>query len=96
LQFQDKKLLTLSCFKRSVTWKYAPRCLHIVVICYLASPVNCDRALEQSRLIATATVTGCSERSHFYLLADRCAPFLNRCRCIHAACFFLRIWFECN
>ena len=36
-----------------------------VMICYLASLVNCDWALEQSLLIATATVAGCSERSHF-------------------------------
>jgi len=43
--------------------------------------------LEHSRLIATATVAGCSDRRHFYLLADRCVPFLIRCRCIHAACF---------
>jgi len=50
----------------------------IVVICYLASLVNSDWALEQSCLIAAA---------HFYLLADRCAPFLDRCRCVHAACF---------
>jgi len=26
-------------------------------------------------LIATANVAGCSERSHFYLLADRCVSF---------------------
>jgi len=33
----------------------------VVVICYLALLVNCDWTLEQSRLIATATVAGCSE-----------------------------------
>jgi len=63
---------------------------YVVVICYFASLVNCAWALEQSRLIAWLLSQLCPvvfERSHFYLLADWCAPFLNRCRCIHAAYF---------
>jgi len=59
--------------------------VYFVVRCYLASLANCDWTLKQSRVIAAATVVGCSESSHFYLVAERCAPFLDRGR-LYSCC----------
>jgi len=62
--------------------------VYFVVRCYLASLANCDWTLKQSRLIATATVVGCSESGHFYLVAERCAPFLDRGRLYSCSLLF--------